>query len=180
MWWHGIAGLEGRQAAPVTRLQSIQNIELDILKVKKKNLPEHNQGKILEFSHVHFTPEKVSWSHKTRNRHYLNSQPCNSVWTLLSPMRVRLKRVGWRAKIIRIIIKIYRVSSDLSYHMAPESHWLFRETLTAQSLWVDFNLLCRQKDWCYAKTFCASCRLKVYIMLTLAYMWFFFFFSPGQ
>lgn len=105
MWWHGTAGLEGRQAAPVTRLQSIQNIKLDILKAKKKKiLLAHNQLTILEFSHVHFTPEKLSWSQKTSNRHHLNSQACNSMRTLLSPMTVRLKQGGWRAKTIRIII----------------------------------------------------------------------------
>lgn len=49
----------GRQAAPVTRLQCIQNIELDILKVKK-NLLQHSQLTILEFSHVPFTPGKLS------------------------------------------------------------------------------------------------------------------------
>lgn len=72
----------------------------------KKFLLGHNQLTILEFSHVHFTPEKLSWSHETSNRLHLDSQTCNSVQNLLSPVRVRLKQAGWRAEIVIIIVII--------------------------------------------------------------------------
>ena len=173
-WFGGQAGSTCHKTSVYTEYR-IRHFKVN------KFLLGHNQLTILEFSHVRFTPEKLSWSRETSNRHHPDSQTCNSVQNLLSPGRVRLRQAGWKAKTVIIVIIImklkvlsnsctqsnshfkspkswiwrlrHRVSPDLSCHTAPESHWLFRYRLSAQGKCKRAQLTSQSKRFVTPKYF---------------------------